>query len=104
MDWIEENKQRLQELPPDIRKKSIRFLSEFLTPEQKRYFQEKMEENPHEWWAQQGWHFRGGMYIRNKLREVALDDALPSGNWDDYYIAVMEEAIRSGSYHDWDQW
>lgn len=50
------------------------------------------------------WHFGGGMYVRNLLREHGFtDDQLPPfdefygegtdvRNWDDYYIACVEAA------------
>jgi hypothetical protein len=35
------------------------------------------------------------MGIRNLLRKnVCLDDDLPSGNWDDYYIRLIEKAVE----------
>ena len=38
-------------------------------------------------------HHGWGTGIRNLLREkVALDDALPTGNWDDYYVQAIEAA------------
>jgi len=43
-------------------------------------------------------HFTWGMYIRNLLRkDCCLDVDLPSGNWDDVYIQVVEAAIRKGN-------
>lgn len=39
-------------------------------------------------------HFGAGMGIRNLLRqEVGADSILPSGNWDDFYIAAVERAV-----------
>ena len=105
MDWLEENKMRLQELPEEIRSQALCFLGKFVTTEQKKFFREKIAENPETWWVGGGWHFGGGMFIRNKLRdEVCLDDQLPSRNWDDYYIPLLEEAIKSNLYDDWEQW
>lgn len=40
-------------------------------------------------------HFNWGMDCRNNLRKnVCLDDQLPSGNWDDYYIELLELALE----------
>jgi hypothetical protein len=44
------------------------------------------------WWVQGGWHSHQGMQIRNLLRDCITDDQLPSGNWDDYYVEVLEKA------------
>jgi hypothetical protein len=36
-------------------------------------------------------HFRAGMWIRNQLRGAGmLDKDLPDGNWDDYYVPLLE--------------
>ncbi len=40
-------------------------------------------------------HFGWGMACRNNLRKhVCLDDQLPSKNWDDYYIELLELALE----------
>ena len=41
-------------------------------------------------------HFYWGMWFRNQLRTEGniLDDVLPTGNWDDYYVRAVEEAIK----------
>lgn len=39
-------------------------------------------------------HFSEGMGIRNLLRGVILDEELPSGNWDDYYVAALLTAVN----------
>lgn len=53
---------------------------------------EEYDKDNNTWWAKGGWHFRQGMQIRNLLRNVITDDKLPSGNWDDYYILILEKA------------
>ena len=41
------------------------------------------------WFIEQ--HFHQGMWIRNKLRDAGmLDKDLPDGNWDDYYVVLLE--------------
>lgn len=63
------------------------------------------DRDPETWWAHDlepnpkttsipnPFHFRQGMAARNALREAGLLDAqLPSGNWDDYYIPLLEVA------------
>lgn len=45
------------------------------------------------------YHSYEGMVIRNKFRRSGLlDEMLPSGNWDDYYVQVMECAIGVREY------
>lgn len=37
-------------------------------------------------------HHAEGMGVRNLLRKVIADDELPSGNWDDFYVAALLRA------------
>jgi len=56
------------------------------------------------YWDAAGFHFAGGMWIRNKLREVMADDELPGifykdagaemHNWDDFYMGALEELLK----------
>lgn len=39
-------------------------------------------------------HYAKGMGIRNLLRLVIGDEKLPSGNWDDFYVAALLTAIH----------
>lgn len=42
-----------------------------------------------------GFHFGGGMAVRNCLRDVLLDKNLPRDkNWDDYYMGCLHEILR----------
>jgi hypothetical protein len=42
-----------------------------------------------------GFHFGGGMAVRNCLRDVLLDENLPRDkNWDDYYMGCLREILR----------
>ncbi len=57
-------------------------------------FREEYEKRPNDWWAQNGWHFFGGMGIRNEMRDNGFDEEeLGVSNLDDIYIAIIEEAI-----------
>lgn len=53
-----------------------------------------------------GFHFSGGMAIRNMCRQVMSDDELPpvrqpfgemSSNWDDYYIGALVELSQDAA-------
>jgi hypothetical protein len=88
----------LQECPNWVIEKSISYLDGLLTKDTKEDVARLHKENPDTWWA--SFHFGWGMRIRNLLRDnVCLDDKLPSGNWDDYYIQLVEIAcgIRNKS-------
>ncbi|HLG37780.1 MAG TPA: hypothetical protein VI338_06560 [Nitrososphaera sp.] len=55
----------------------------------------RIAESPN-WYVEH--HFTWGMAVRNRLREtVCPDNELPSGNWDDIYVHVVEEAVRQGN-------
>ena len=77
----------------DLFEKAIQVFREHNTIASLHHIHYEMEINPGLWWA--GSHFFWGMRVRNMFRDlVCLDDKLPSGNWDDYYIQVVEECVR----------
>lgn len=78
-------------LDPEIRRRSVKYLRSWITVENAEECRAQMQENPGTWMIPH--HMFFGMAIRNKLREVVRDDDLPTGNWDDYYVAAFEEAI-----------
>jgi hypothetical protein len=88
-DWHQENFERL---PKEIADKSIAFLKSFIQEENKIFIKEEFKKDPDTWWASV--HFSWGMYIRNKLRDnVCTDEKLPTLNWDDYYVILVEKAL-----------
>ena len=84
------HEEKLAELPRDLVLRGVSALHEysfeFFTESIKLY-----EENPDDWMVP--YHFHTGMHIRNTLRKQVKDSELPSGNWDDYYVAVLEIAM-----------
>jgi hypothetical protein len=87
-DWHQEN---FEKLPKEISNKAIEFLKTLLSDEDKNLITESFKDDPDTWWAEQ--HFHWGMYIRNRLRDgVCTDEKLPSLNWDDYYVILVEKA------------
>lgn len=59
-----------------------------------------IKKNPETWWVKQ--HHGLGRDIRNYLRKYCcLDENLPDekGNWDDFYVGVVEVAVKEGIYH-----
>jgi hypothetical protein len=118
-EWGQFNRDKWYELPEDIRTGAVSELKRTLGEDNLAWFREQMNTHGTLWWVQDVWHFRGGMAIRNHLRELGyLDDQLPSNNWDDYYIPVVEAAALDlplcltedvpeepvKAYDDWDQW
>lgn len=80
-----------KELSQNIVEKSIQHLQGFLSEETKKEIRLAYKADPDTWWSLS--HFGWGMFIRNSLRDnVCLDDKLPSQNWDDYYVRLVEIA------------
>lgn len=106
-------------LPADLRERAVRHLQSVLTDQDVEYLRELYARTDGDWGdeitpeqhadnrAKYGFtipspfHFSGGLQIRNILRLEIADDELPPidyngepmQNWDDYYTAVLEEAI-----------
>ncbi len=79
----------LQECPVWIINESVSALKNILTEDLVYEIKTMYQNNPETWWA--GFHFGWGMNIRNFLRDnVCLDDKLPLGNWDEYYVQMVE--------------
>jgi hypothetical protein len=94
-EFVQFHKDRLYELDPLIVIKSVMVLSELhpMMEETKELY----KEDPVHWVSP--FHFSTGMAIRNLLRDkVCLDDQLPSGNWDDYYVQLIEIAAGCREY------
>lgn len=83
----------LREADPALVDRAVAKLQATLTKDDVEALRELHEGNPATWWAQYGWHFHGGMSVRNVLREAVADAELPSGNWDDFYVPVLEVAL-----------
>lgn len=87
-------------LPDELRQRAVAHLHAELPEEFFDGVRDAHTKDPEHWWTL--WHMGQGMSIRNLLREEIRDDELPAnvwageqmdvGNWDDYYIEVVEEA------------
>lgn len=70
----------------EVRVKRIRYGNEWM----EHMFEDQWKDNliPYTF------HYGAGMFIRNLLRNVVLDKELPSGNWDDFYVAALLSAAH----------
>lgn len=90
------NQARLAEIPKDVKEKAIEGLKKHLPEGVKQGLKRAMEMYGARWWCEGAFHFFAGMDVRNLLRTTigTPDHMFPSGNLDDYYIALTEEAIK----------
>lgn len=97
-------------IDPALHLKAVEYLKAKLAPETKATVRGLVIEHGTHWIHKIPFgHFAFGMQIRNALRDVVKDAELPapvfpedtdfgphgqptSGNWDDYYISVIEDA------------
>ncbi len=91
IDIVKYGDEKLKELPLWIVNKGVMVLRDTITLNSGTYIRKAYKDDPATWWAES--HHYWGRTIRNLLREkVCLDDELPSKNWDDYYVAIIEIA------------
>jgi hypothetical protein len=97
-DWYDA---RWAAVPAELKERIVAHLRDQLAPEDLEWIRTQHSEDPDGWATKRGWHFFGGMGIRNLLREVVPDDQLPlapypdgdqHANWDDYYVQALEAA------------
>lgn len=78
------------ELDPEIKRRAVFLLKEEIAPECLNEWRQLMEADPEHWPVEH--HFMAGMSFRNLLRKRIVDRELPTGNWDDYWVAALEAA------------
>jgi hypothetical protein len=88
------------EIAKDVLEDAVECLQESLSEEEKRDIIARYNlYGKYDWVYHRvnndmGFHFSSGMRIRNILRRYGLaDNMLPCGNWDDYYVQVIEKAL-----------
>lgn len=95
-EWCRANWRRL---PEDKRKACVDHLDGWIKPSDiQTMVHEDYDKDPM-------FHLRGGMAIRNRLRDIVRDEDLPlikldhrgesygSRNWDDYYTGALDELL-----------
>lgn len=92
-DIIETLDDFLKDCPLWIINKSVEELKKELPLDVVQEIKNAYKKDPETWWA--FYHHGWGTSIRNFLRDkVCKDDELPSGNFDDYYIQLVELACE----------
>jgi hypothetical protein len=88
-------KQKHREIPKDVLVKAIAVVKKLVAPkDKKRIIEAYILYGTQEWAGELGIHFGWGMAVRNQLRKAGLtDDIFPTGNLDDYYISIIEDAV-----------
>lgn len=82
----------LSECPSWVIERGINAIRKALGPDDIYLIKQDYENDPETWWTTH--HHGWGTGIRNYLRKhVCLDNVLPTGNWDDYYIQIIELAL-----------
>lgn len=95
-EYMQFHDDRFAELPQDIKDKAIEILKSNINNIGKNQIRMAIKADRINWGSP--YHFSWGMGIRNLLRNnICLDDKLPSGNWDDYYIRLVEKAVEGES-------
>lgn len=90
---------KLNELPKALVQKAVDHIRKTLSQQMIETIQKTIDKDGlHEWAIP--YHMSFGMVIRNQLRKDAKipDQLLPSGNWDDYYISILEVAVGKQYY------
>lgn len=76
----------------ELRERCVEFLRKNLPENVQKQIRELYEKEGPEWWVP--FHFSWGMGIRNMLRDGGFrDDLLPCGDWDHYWVQVVEVAV-----------
>jgi poly-D-alanine transfer protein DltD len=83
-----------QGLSEDFREGAVKLLREQI--KNKDEIREAIKTHgSHSWIVMNGIHFQWGMSVRNMLRSYGFtDDKTPTKNLDDYYTAIIEEAMK----------
>ena len=91
-DWKKYHVEKLVELDPNKREEAVLYLKGLLR-EALPAIREMEQQAPQDWWGP--YHHGWGTAIRNALRTNGFGEtSLGVKNLDDYYIALIEEAIK----------
>jgi hypothetical protein len=89
---------KYKELPSEVVGKAVRIFRDYFQtdPEAEKELKALIEEHGINNWqeAAPGFHFSGGMFMRNLLRKNGvIDDMVPDKNLDDYYMQLIEASL-----------
>jgi hypothetical protein len=87
------HEEKWAELSDDVKTKAVAIIQAEFTEDLKEEIRGMIRNDPNDWCSL--YHHGWGTGVRNLLREKGLtDDMTPDGNWDDYYVMVVEEAVK----------
>lgn len=82
----------LEKLPHALVNKAMKLLSNLIGDTDRHYIHQWYTENPNAWHLQLSYIW--GLNVRRALREnICIDELLPSGTWETYYIPLVELAL-----------
>jgi hypothetical protein len=86
-----DHQSRYLELSVEIRDTALSILGKYISAESYEMVVEDYQKWGERWWLEANIHFHWGRAVRNLLRQQGIpDNQLPSGNWDDYYLPLIE--------------
>jgi len=89
--------EKLAELPTKFVNNCVEFLKIDIPEYVKEDIKDEYKKDPIHWCTP--YHLNWGMGVRNSLRQAGFtDDKLPTKNWDDYYVRIIEIACGLREY------
>lgn len=78
----------------ELRQPAVEMLKQELGSEFADWYEKRRSAHGDDWYLPDLWHFRGGMHVRNLLREKGFGEKyFGVSNIDDVYISLVEEAM-----------
>lgn len=86
---------KYDELDPSVKSKGKEIANRVIDEVSKGHIELQFKKHGRHMWIHENFmHFGWGMWFRNQLRNNGLNDSLtPDGNWDDYYVSLIEDAL-----------
>ena len=90
---------------PILKKEMVEYLDDLLHEKDKSYINDLIKKYPEKWSthlsssSNQTFHLRGGMVVRNLLRDAGFtEDKIGIANLDNVYVSLLEEVIKRSNF------